>query len=152
MTRSVSSRIKLKRVYDPVSRADGTRILVDRLWPRGLRKEETWIDHWIKDLAPSTALRKWFCHDIELGQSFANDTARRSLARRGPITCCSERGTNSTTMRSFCASCSPGNSQARQGPKQLASRAEVGLRGEYLTSSRWCRYAKSFDSGLPLRV
>jgi uncharacterized protein YeaO (DUF488 family) len=46
----------LKRVYKPASRADGTRILVDRLWPRGLRKEDAVIDHWFKDLAPSTAL------------------------------------------------------------------------------------------------
>lgn len=55
--------LRIKRVYDPPSRDDGTRILVDRLWPRGLRKENARIDEWEKDLAPSSALRKWFSHD-----------------------------------------------------------------------------------------
>ncbi len=57
--------IKIKRVYDPPSRDDGKRILIDRLWPRGLRKEAAHIDEWVKDLAPSTGLRKWFNHDPE---------------------------------------------------------------------------------------
>lgn len=55
--------IQLKRAYDPPSRKDGLRILVERLWPRGIRKEEAAIDLWLKDLAPSAALRKWFDHD-----------------------------------------------------------------------------------------
>jgi hypothetical protein len=95
------------------------------------------------------------------GQNLANDTARRSRNIRWPSPnceawreggqsrCCSERGTNSTTMRSFCASQA---TRKRDKGQSMASHAEVGLRGEYLTSSRWCRYAKSFDSGLPLRV
>jgi len=64
------SRIKLKRVYESASRTDGTRILVDRLWPRGLRKEDAAIDHWCKDLASSTALRQWFGHDPERWEEF----------------------------------------------------------------------------------
>jgi uncharacterized protein YeaO (DUF488 family) len=55
--------LKLKRVYDEPSKEDGTRILVDRLWPRGLTKEEARVDLWFKDIAPSTELRKWFAHD-----------------------------------------------------------------------------------------
>ena len=55
--------IKLKRVYEEPTRTDGTRILVDRLWPRGLTKEKAQIDLWLKEVAPSTELRKWFAHD-----------------------------------------------------------------------------------------
>ncbi|MGH7937553.1 MAG: DUF488 family protein, N3 subclade, partial [Bryobacteraceae bacterium] len=55
--------IKLKRVYEKPSRTDGTRILVDRLWPRGLTKERAAVDLWLKEIAPSTELRKWFDHD-----------------------------------------------------------------------------------------
>ncbi|BCS91317.1 MAG: uroporphyrin-III methyltransferase [Candidatus Micrarchaeota archaeon] len=55
--------IKLKRVYDDMEASDGIRILVDRLWPRGLRKYTNKIDIWIKDVAPSDDLRKWFAHD-----------------------------------------------------------------------------------------
>ncbi|HEY2910464.1 MAG TPA: DUF488 domain-containing protein [Gemmataceae bacterium] len=55
--------IQVKRVYDKPSRKDGMRILVDRLWPRGLTKERAAVALWLKDLAPSTELRKWFGHD-----------------------------------------------------------------------------------------
>lgn len=56
-------QIKLKRVYDPTSKEDGFRILVDRLWPRGIKKEDLNVDLWLKDVAPSSELRKWFSHD-----------------------------------------------------------------------------------------
>jgi uncharacterized protein YeaO (DUF488 family) len=55
--------IKVKRVYEPPSKADGLRVLVDRLWPRGLTKERAAVDLWLKDIAPSTELRKRFGHD-----------------------------------------------------------------------------------------
>ncbi len=55
--------IKLKRVYEKPEKSDGYRILVDRLWPRGLTKEKAKVDLWLKDLGPSTELRKWFAHD-----------------------------------------------------------------------------------------
>ena len=55
--------IKLKRAYEDKSKDDGQRVLVDRLWPRGLSKEQLAIDLWLKDIAPSTELRKWFNHD-----------------------------------------------------------------------------------------
>lgn len=55
--------IRIKRVYEEPNGEDGTRILVDRLWPRGLTKEKAKVDLWLKDIAPSTELRKWFAHD-----------------------------------------------------------------------------------------
>lgn len=55
--------IKTKRVYEPAEDSDGIRILIDRLWPRGLKKKEVKIDSWMKSIAPSNELRKWFAHD-----------------------------------------------------------------------------------------
>ncbi len=63
-------KLTIKRVYDPVSSKDGFRILIDRLWPRGLSKENAGIDLWLKALAPSTPLRKWFGHDPEKWREF----------------------------------------------------------------------------------
>jgi len=57
------SEVRIKRAYDPPSNEDGTRILVDRLWPRGLKRDEAKIDLWLKDVAPSAELRRWFAHD-----------------------------------------------------------------------------------------
>lgn len=55
--------VKIKRVYDPESPDDGKRVLIDRLWPRGIKKEELRVDEWLKEIAPSDELRKWFAHD-----------------------------------------------------------------------------------------
>ncbi len=55
--------IKIKRIYDPASPDDGKRIYIDRLWPRGKKKEDVQIDEWLKEISPSDALRKWFGHD-----------------------------------------------------------------------------------------
>lgn len=62
--------IKIKRVYEHRETGDGSRILVDRLWPRGLTKEKADIDLWLKEIAPSTELRKWFGHDPEKWERF----------------------------------------------------------------------------------
>ncbi|WP_266157554.1 DUF488 domain-containing protein [Dyella silvatica] len=62
--------IVIKRIYEPAAKADGYRVLVDRLWPRGLKKEDAALDIWAKDLAPSTALRRWFGHDPSLWEGF----------------------------------------------------------------------------------
>lgn len=62
--------IKLKRAYEKPSKRDGLRILVERLWPRGVKKEDAALDLWLKDVAPSTALRKWFAHDPEKWPEF----------------------------------------------------------------------------------
>jgi uncharacterized protein YeaO (DUF488 family) len=62
-SRIVAENIRLKRAYDAAHAGDGTRILVDRLWPRGVRKVDAAIDLWARDIAPSTGLRKWFGHN-----------------------------------------------------------------------------------------
>src|SRR5438874_6674748 len=62
--------LRLKRVYEPPMPEDGERILVERLWPRGLRKEEARLSAWLKDLAPSTELRQWFGHEPERWEEF----------------------------------------------------------------------------------
>jgi uncharacterized protein YeaO (DUF488 family) len=62
--------IKLKRVYEPPAKSDGMRILVERLWPRGLTKEKAKIDRWFKEVAPSPELRKWYNHEIDKWPEF----------------------------------------------------------------------------------
>jgi uncharacterized protein YeaO (DUF488 family) len=63
--------IRIKRVYEEPAKEDGYRILVDRLWPRGLTKERAKVDLWVKEIAPSDALRKWFKHEPEKWPEFA---------------------------------------------------------------------------------
>lgn len=62
--------IKIKRIYDPPARGDGVRILVDRLWPRGLKKADAAFDLWLKEIAPSADLRRWFGHRPERWETF----------------------------------------------------------------------------------
>lgn len=62
--------ILIKRIYDPPARGDGRRILVERLWPRGIKKEALAADEWMKEVAPSTELRKWFGHQVERWEEF----------------------------------------------------------------------------------
>jgi len=73
--------IKIKRVYEKPGKADGWRVLVDRLWPRGMKKEAARVDVWMKDVAPSTALRKWFGHEPEKWSEFQK-RYRRELERK----------------------------------------------------------------------
>ncbi len=63
--------IQIKRIYDPFKESDGIRLLVDRLWPRGVFKENAHLDGWVKELAPSTQLREWFGHKTEKFEEFA---------------------------------------------------------------------------------
>jgi uncharacterized protein YeaO (DUF488 family) len=76
--------LKVKRVYESRSDGDGFRILVDRLWPRGLRKDEAGVDLWLKDIAPSAELRRWFGHDPqkweEFGRRYRDELDRNSDA------------------------------------------------------------------------
>jgi len=72
--------VKIKRAYDPVTDQDGQRILVDRLWPRGVSKEKAGLDRWEKELAPSTELRKWFAHDTEKWVEFQQRYEKELLA------------------------------------------------------------------------
>ena len=62
--------VKLKRAYEAPTRADGYRVLVDRLWPRGVRKDDLRVDQWSKEVAPSTALRQWYAHEPERWSEF----------------------------------------------------------------------------------
>jgi uncharacterized protein YeaO (DUF488 family) len=55
--------VRVRRIYEPVTEQDGIRVLVDRLWPRGMSKDRAEIDEWFRDIAPSTALRRWYAHD-----------------------------------------------------------------------------------------
>ena len=88
--------IKLKRAYEPASRGDGVRFLVERLWPRGISKATLEIDEWLKDAGPSTELRKWFSHDPEKWDEFRRRYRRELDARPEawqPIVAMARRGT-----------------------------------------------------------
>jgi uncharacterized protein YeaO (DUF488 family) len=88
MTKKTLS-VALKRAYDEPAASDGTRVLVERLWPRGISKERAHIDLWLKDVAPSTELRKWFNHDPQKFPEFRrryeaelkSDAAQEALAK-----------------------------------------------------------------------
>ena len=77
-------QIDLKRAYDPPAKSDGRRVLVDRVWPRGIAKDDLRIDAWLQDLAPSTELRKWFGHDPakwdEFRKRYGRELEQRSEA------------------------------------------------------------------------
>ena len=96
----MSPDIRVRRVYDAPEPRDGNRVLVDRVWPRGMRKDAARLDEWAKDVAPSTDLRKWYGHDpakfAEFRRRYTAELARpeaagalgrlRDLARQGPVT------------------------------------------------------------------
>lgn len=79
------SKIKIKRVYEKPDKEDGIRILVDRLWPRGLTKEKARVDVWLKDIAPSTELRKWFGHDPGKWKEFRKRYHRELKGNNEPV-------------------------------------------------------------------
>ena len=68
--RNESNKIKLKRVYEDVEENDGARFLVERLWPRGMKKDNLVMDAWLKDVAPSDSLRRWYAHDVQKWEEF----------------------------------------------------------------------------------
>jgi uncharacterized protein YeaO (DUF488 family) len=74
-------RVQVRRVYEPPQPGDGNRVLVDRLWPRGLTKEQAALDEWCKEIAPSPTLRKWYAHDAD---RFADFRRRYRSELRGP--------------------------------------------------------------------
>lgn len=89
--------IRIKRVYEAASESDGSRVLVDRLWPRGVAKADARVSWWAKELAPSSELRRWFGHDPERFEEFSRRYrlelsgkeelgALRRLVREGPVT------------------------------------------------------------------
>ncbi len=93
-----AANVVLKRAYEPPAPDDGTRVLVDRLWPRGVSKDHAALDHWMKEIAPSTELRKWFGHEPAKWEEFRRRYADelhgnaalleelRALARKGTVT------------------------------------------------------------------
>lgn len=98
MKSSTRHRLRLKRAYEPADPGDGMRVLVDRLWPRGLHKDAAGIDLWLKEIAPSTELRQWFGHDPARWKEFQRkyraelrahtdllDKIKEAL-REGPVT------------------------------------------------------------------
>lgn len=97
-TKIPAASVKLKRAYESPVPADGSRILIDRLWPRGISKKKAALDQWMKDIAPSAELRKWFGHNParwdEFRRRYAAEVHKnsalldqlRSFARHGPIT------------------------------------------------------------------
>ena len=96
--------IRLKRAYDAPSRQDGLRILVERLWPRGVRKEMAGIDLWLKELAPSTELRKWFGHDPERWREFRRRYWSELVQRGDLIALLRHRTTEGTVTFVYAAS------------------------------------------------
>lgn len=81
--------ITIKRIYDPKEPGDGYRVLVDRLWPRGISKEKASWDEWLKNIAPSTALRQWFAHDPVRWDAFRKSTTRNWMETEKPFPICS---------------------------------------------------------------
>jgi hypothetical protein len=77
--------VKIKRIYETADEHDGFRVLVDRLWPRGVSKERAQVDQWCKDIAPSTQLRKWFNHDPERFEEFAHRYTEELDANREAV-------------------------------------------------------------------
>lgn len=123
--------IKLKRAYETVSPTDGTRLLVERLWPRGLSKDKLKLDGWIREVAPSTELRKWFGHDPAKWRQFRSRYFREldarpeswrslvSLSRRGTVTLIysshDEEHNNAVALREYL--------QSKTGPRAKARRS-----------------------------
>jgi uncharacterized protein YeaO (DUF488 family) len=97
-SQALYGKIKLKRAYEPPEPGDGTRVLIDRLWPRGIKKADAAIDRWLRDIAPSTELRRWFGHRPERWPEFRRRYLAelqdqpelveqvRKAARDGPVT------------------------------------------------------------------
>ena len=95
MTKREPASIGLKRVYEAPATDDGVRILVDRVWPRGIAKKALRIDDWAKDVAPSTELRKWFDHDpakwLEFQERYGRELDRRPTAIAAMLEICRSR-------------------------------------------------------------
>jgi len=122
--------VKLKRVYDPPKPADGFRVLVDRLWPRGVSKSSARIDLWLKEIAPSAALRKWFGHDPLKWDAFRARYFRElqknpkavaqlnEIIRNGPVTLLfaakDQEHNNAVALKEYLES---GRGHSRQAPK-----------------------------------
>jgi uncharacterized protein YeaO (DUF488 family) len=115
-------KLGLKRAYEPPLPQDGVRILVDRLWPRGLSKTDAKIDFWVKEIAPSNALRQWYQHELEKWPEF-----RRKYME--------ELRNNDAAIQELIAKLEAGNATLLFGSKELNYNNAVVLK-EYLESFR----------------
>jgi uncharacterized protein YeaO (DUF488 family) len=95
--------VQTKRVYEPPSAADGYRVLIDRLWPRGVAKEKARIDEWAHDLAPSDDLRRWFGHRPERFEQFAHRYTGELRGHQDHISALRRRGRNGTVTLVYAA-------------------------------------------------
>lgn len=102
LVRANIGRVQIKRIYEPAAASDGFRVLVDRLWPRGIAKERAALDLWMKEIAPSTELRRWFGHDPKRWRQF-QARYRAELREHRPelaqLRACARDGRD-TTLRS----------------------------------------------------
>jgi uncharacterized protein YeaO (DUF488 family) len=129
-TRSAAARVWITRAYEPAGESDGYRVLEDRLWPRGVSKEKARLDTWMKEIAPSTALRRWFGHDPARWEEFQRryraelaEPERRQLidevadrARHGPVTLVyGARDTQHNEAVVLCAAVSAAHATAGKG-------------------------------------
>jgi len=137
--------ITLKRAYDPVLHNDGARFLVERLWPRGVSKAKLRVDAWLKEVGPTTELRKWFGHDPNKWDEFRRRYIRE-LRWPGGLSCQPLGGAESrssiahttryTTMRLPCRSTCEGRRAGRRGPSRGTRRRGRGIRSDSNHRSR----------------
>lgn len=121
MAKAKPLRLAVKRAYDPPASADGQRVLVDRVWPRGVKKEALRLDGWLKDVAPSTRLRKWFGHDPDKWDDFRTRYFRELDAQPEAVAALRER-------------CARGKVTLVYGAKDTAHNQAVALKA-YLVKS-----------------
>jgi uncharacterized protein YeaO (DUF488 family) len=95
--------VRLKRAYEPPDPSDGYRVLVDRLWPRGVAKDAARLDEWARDLAPSPELRKWFGHDPERFDEFRRRYAEELADREEQVSALRRRARNGTVTLVYAA-------------------------------------------------
>jgi len=148
MGRIPTGNVRLKRAYEKPAADDGVRILIDRLWPRGLRKADAGVDRWMKELAPSAALRRWFGHEPARWTEFCRRYAQevrshadamqqlRTLARARPITLVyaarDEKHNDAVALRTFLLRPLPGlatrGAERRKSPAASGSAIQRGIR------------------------
>lgn len=134
--------IRIKRTYDPPARGDGRRVLVERLWPRGMKKEALAADAWLKEVAPSTELRKWFDHRVERWEEFRRRYRQELAANHGAWEPLLDAGARRTLTLLYSAHDVIHNGavvlrdflierqgrQSPRGPRQARPRAAAGAR------------------------
>ena len=125
--------LRVKRVYDPPEQGDGLRVLVDRLWPRGLTKDEARVDLWVKDLAPTDALRRWYGHAPVRWPEFRDERCNNAMVLRESLT---ERARTPSRLRSA----KPREARSRDRKTQPASkRLERSKNSKRSTASKVSR-------------